>query len=55
LEKCFVCGRDGERSLTLQKSVECFIAQQKVKKSQFRSRNWGNVPFAAETGNKPSL
>ena len=39
----------------LQKSTESFTTQQKVKKSQFHSRNWGNVPSAVKTRNKPSL
>ena len=35
------------------KSVEYFTAQQKVKKSQFRSRNWGNVHSAQKQGISP--
>ena len=52
LEICTFCSRDGERSLTLQKSAENFIAQHKVKKSLFCGKNWGNVPSAVETENK---
>ena len=39
LEKCYLCSRDGEKSLTLQKSIENFITQQKVKKSQRQNKH----------------
>ena len=46
---------NGVWSLTLQKSVENFTAQQKLKKSQFHDRSWSNVPSAIEMENKSSL
>ena len=46
---------NGERSLMLQKSAENFTAQQKVKKSQFRGRNWKNIPSIVEIEDKPNL
>lgn len=37
-----------KRVIHIAKSAENFTAQQNVKKSQFHSRNWKNVPFAIE-------
>ena len=54
MEKYFAI-ENGERSLMLQKSAENFTAQQKVKKSQFRCRNWKNIPSIVKTEDKPNL
>ena len=51
----YLCAESGERSFTLQKSAENFIARQKVKKSQFCSKNWRNFPSAVEKENKLNL
>ena len=51
----YLCAESGERSFTLQKSAENFTARQKVKKSQFCSKNWRNFPSAVEKENKLNL